>query len=67
MEVSFMHGRGELNLQYIGLAVKRYMELELLFGRLGIDLGQAKDAARDLDPSRLPTPAPGDVQQGLLG
>lgn len=43
------------------------MELELLFGRLGIDLGQAKDAARDLDFSRLPTPAPGDVQQGLLG
>lgn len=57
----------ELNLEYIGLAVKRYLELELLFERLGIDLVKARDAARDLDPSRLPAPAPGDVQRGLLG
>jgi hypothetical protein len=59
--------KAELNLQYIGLAIKRYPELELLFGRLGIDLVKADDASRDLDPSRLPVPAPGDVQRGLLG
>ena len=56
-----------LNLQYIGLAMKRYPELELLFRRLEIDLTRAREAARDLDPSRLPAPAPGDVQRGLLG
>lgn len=56
-----------LNLEYIGLAMKRYPELEFLFGRPGIDLSRAKEAARDLDPSRLPAPPPGDVQRGLLG
>ncbi|PYI22900.1 hypothetical protein BO86DRAFT_212039 [Aspergillus japonicus CBS 114.51] len=59
--------QGGLNVQYIGLALKRYPELELLFGRIGVDLARAKDAARDLDPARLPAPAPGDVQRGLLG
>ncbi|PYH37231.1 uncharacterized protein BO87DRAFT_353721 [Aspergillus neoniger CBS 115656] len=56
-----------LNLQYIGLAIKRYPELELLFERLGVDLGITMEAVRDMDPSRLPAPAPGDVQRGLLG
>lgn len=59
--------KAELNLQYIGLAIKRYSELELLFGRLGIELVKAKDASRDLDPNRIPAPAAGDVQRGLLG
>jgi hypothetical protein len=64
----YIHERkGELNLQYIGLALKRYPELEHLFHRLEIDLARAKHAARHLDPSRLPAPAPGDVQEGLLG
>ncbi|KAE8356062.1 hypothetical protein BDV28DRAFT_7345 [Aspergillus coremiiformis] len=57
----------ELNPQYIGLAVKRYPELEHLFGRVGVDLNGAKDAARDLDPFKLLRPTPGDVQRGLLG
>lgn len=59
--------RGELSLQYIGLALKRYPELELLFGRLGVNITGAKHSVRDLSPSRLPAPAPGDVQRGLLG
>lgn len=59
--------QGELNPEYIGLAIKRYPELERLFGRFGVDLARAKDAASDLDPFRLPAPAPGDVQRGLLG
>lgn len=56
-----------LDLQFIGLAMKRYPELELLTERLGVDLGNAREAMRDIDPSRLPAPAPGDVQRGLLG
>lgn len=59
--------RGKLNVQYIGLAIKRYPELEFLFGRLGVDLDMASEAVRGLDPSRLPARAPGDVQRGLLG
>ena len=59
--------RAELNLQYVGLAMKRYPELELLFARLGIDITAAKNAAENLDPNNLPIPAPGDVQEGLLG
>lgn len=47
--------------------MKRYPELKLLFERLGVDLGNAREAVRDMDPSRLPAPAPGDVQRGLLG
>ncbi|RDW86945.1 uncharacterized protein DSM5745_03587 [Aspergillus mulundensis] len=58
--------RNELNPQYIGLALKRYPELELLFGRLGVDIARAKHSVRDLSPSRLPPPAQGDVQRGLL-
>ena len=57
----------ELSLEYIGLAIKRYPELERLFGRIQVDLTKAKDAAAHLDPSKLPAPAFGDVQRGLLG
>ncbi|KAJ4179365.1 hypothetical protein NW759_017300 [Fusarium solani] len=39
----------ELNVQYIGLALKRYPELERLFQQLGIDVEQAKHATKDLD------------------
>ncbi|KAH7248438.1 hypothetical protein B0J15DRAFT_400815 [Fusarium solani] len=46
----------ELNVQYIGLALKRYPELERLFQQLGIDL----------DLSKLPPPTAGDMQRGLL-
>lgn len=57
----------ELSLQYIGLAMKRYPELEMLFKRLNLDLAGAQNAAHNLDLSKLPAPAPGDVQHGLLG
>lgn len=57
----------ELNSQYVGLAMKRYPELETLFIRLGIDVAVAKNAASTLNPNNLPRPAPGDVQQGILG
>jgi hypothetical protein len=56
----------ELNLQYVGLALKRYPELEMLFTRIGIDISEAKNAAINLDPNNPPQPAPGDVQEGLL-
>jgi hypothetical protein len=59
--------RAELNSQYVGLAMKRYPELEPLFIRLGIDVAVAKDAALNLDPNNLPRPARGDVQLGILG
>lgn len=58
--------RIELNLQYIGLAMKRYPELELLFKRIDVDINGAKNAARNLDLNNLPRPAPGDVLVGLL-
>jgi hypothetical protein len=58
--------RQELNLQYVGLALKRYPELGLLLNRIGIDINVARNAAINLDPNNLPRPAPGDVQEGLL-
>jgi hypothetical protein len=57
----------ELNPKFVGLAMKRYPELETQFTRLGIDVMNAKKAAANLDPNKLPKPAPGDVQEGLLG
>jgi hypothetical protein len=58
--------RVELNLQYIGLAMKRYPELELRFKRIGADIDGAKKAAGSLGLNNLPRPAPGDVLLGLL-
>ncbi|KAJ5951081.1 uncharacterized protein N7479_009494 [Penicillium vulpinum] len=57
----------ELSLQYIGLAMKRYPELEMLFRSLDVDLAGAQNLTRHLELSKLPAPAPGDVQHGLLG
>lgn len=57
----------ELSMQYVGLAMKRYPVLERLFAEIGVDVARAKDAAKELDPDKLPAPAPGDVQKGLLG
>lgn len=56
----------ELRLDYIGLAMKRNAVLELLFKRLGVDTQAAKAAVVNFDPNKLPAPAPGDVQKGLL-
>ncbi|OAA61258.1 hypothetical protein SPI_05282 [Niveomyces insectorum RCEF 264] len=57
----------ELSLFYVGLAIKRYVELELLFQQLGVDLSEAKRITGHLDLKNLPPPALGDVQRGLLG
>lgn len=59
--------RDELSLVYIGLALKRFPELEHLFRRIGIDIATATDLAKDLDPENLPPTSTGDVQKGLLG
>ncbi|KAG6011312.1 hypothetical protein E4U43_008399 [Claviceps pusilla] len=56
----------ELNLESVGLSLKRYPELHLLYQRLGVDIEKAEQAAKDLDPENLPVIAPGDVQRGLL-
>ncbi|KAJ2973889.1 hypothetical protein NQ176_g6348 [Zarea fungicola] len=55
-----------LSLTYVGLAIKRYPELERLFERLGVDVLQAKEVTKNVDLGNLPRPAPGDVQRGLL-
>ncbi|KAG6039843.1 hypothetical protein E4U41_002021 [Claviceps citrina] len=57
----------ELNPVYIGLCLRRYPELHRLFERLGVDVEKAKQAAEGINPDPLATPAPGEVQSGLLG
>lgn len=58
--------RGELSLLYIGLALKRYPELELLFQRLVVDIQEAKRAAEGTDINQLPAMPTGGVQRRLL-
>jgi len=57
----------ELNPLFVGLAMRRYAILERLFEDLGVDVEKAKEAAKDIDLDKLPRPAPGDVQTGILG
>ena len=57
----------ELDLQTMGLAMKRYLALELLFRRLGVDVEAAKRAAEHLDPEKITSMPLGEVQRGLLG
>ncbi|UNI24653.1 hypothetical protein JDV02_010385 [Purpureocillium takamizusanense] len=57
----------ELNLEHVGLAMKRYPDLGRLFEGLGVDVQKAMGRAQHLDPHHLPRPASGDVQRGLLG
>lgn len=58
--------RAEYSLEYVGLALKRYSELEFLFTRVGVDVQGAKGLVANVDIDRLPRPAVGDVQRGLL-
>lgn len=58
--------RSEFNLETVGLAIKRYTELESLFVRIGVDIAVAKARAATLVLSTLPPPQKGDVQNGLL-
>ncbi|OBT83683.1 hypothetical protein VE02_07583 [Pseudogymnoascus sp. 03VT05] len=59
-------GREEFNLDYVGLAIKRYPELEMLFIRINVDVNAAKLRVAPLALNKLPPPARGDVQMGLL-
>ncbi|RAL15451.1 uncharacterized protein BO97DRAFT_440855 [Aspergillus homomorphus CBS 101889] len=56
----------ELNLDYVGLAIKRYPDLEELFEQLSVDVVQAKENMHDVELYELPLLGPGDVQRGLL-
>lgn len=56
----------ELDLEYVGLSLKRYPELWRLFERLGVNVERAQRETNSLDLEILPTPALGDVQRGLL-
>ncbi|KAK7544377.1 uncharacterized protein J3D65DRAFT_663627 [Phyllosticta citribraziliensis] len=55
--------RDKLDLRLVGLAVKRYPELGLAFGRLGVDVPRAQAAAKSVDLNKLPNPAPGGYTQ----
>ncbi|KAI1135555.1 hypothetical protein F5Y05DRAFT_416228 [Hypoxylon sp. FL0543] len=56
----------QLNLETIGLAIRRHVELELLFRRLGVDLSEAKQAAKYTSLSDEEAVPAGAVQSGLL-
>lgn len=57
----------EINIGYVGLALKRSPELEACFKRIGVDVEAAKKRVASVDLSKLPPPAKGDVLKGLLG
>lgn len=59
--------RDVVNLDYAGLAMKRYPELEFVFNRIGIDVQAAKARVAAVYLSGLPPPQNGDFQQGLHG
>ena len=61
---TLQQSRSEFNLETVGLAMKRYPELESLFVRIGVDITAAKARAATLVLSTLPQK--GDVQNGLL-
>ncbi|KAL2368937.1 hypothetical protein BDBG_06427 [Blastomyces gilchristii SLH14081] len=58
--------RGQLSLLYVGLALKRYPELQHCFTRIGVNIQAAIARAAAHDINHLPPPQPGDVQKGLL-
>ena len=57
----------ELNLEYVGLAIQRFLILERLFDEIGVDTARAKNVVAGMDLKNIPAPAPGDVHKGLLG
>lgn len=57
----------ELNLKYVGLAVRRYSILETMFQNLGIDVNHAKKLAGELKSEDSYPQGPGQVQYALLG
>ncbi|OAP54568.1 hypothetical protein AYL99_11016 [Fonsecaea erecta] len=59
--------RSEFNLDHVGLAIKRYPELELTFRTLDMDLVKVKERVASVELAQLPPPTRGDVQSGILG
>jgi len=59
--------RDEINIGYIGLALKRSPELESCFKRIGVDVEGTRKRVAGVDLSKLPAPAKGDVLKGILG
>jgi len=59
--------RGAFNLSHVGLAIKRYPELQMTFRNLGLDVEKARQLVASIELSQLPPPKRGDVQSGLLG
>jgi len=53
-------------LESVGLAIKPYLELELLFVCIKVNVNVAKAKAATFDFSKLPQLQRGDVQIGLL-
>lgn len=58
--------KNELSLESVGLAIKRYPELERMFKRLGIDVDTAKSMVSGASLNAVRSGV-GDVQKRLLG
>jgi hypothetical protein len=55
-----------LDLGYVGHAIKKFVELDRLFERIGINSEAALLASENLDLERVNPPGPFDVQLQLL-
>ena len=56
----------ELNLECIGMVLKRYPELEFIFARIGVNTAAANAMASNVDLTDSMSPGIGDVQRYLL-
>ena len=57
----------EIDIGYVGLALKQPPELEACFQRIGVDVETAKKRTASVDLSKLAPQAKGEVLKGLLG
>ena len=55
--------RSQFDLLHIGLALRRYPELQFCFTRIGVDVKVAEARAASYDMLHPPPPQPGDVQK----
>ncbi|KAF1951784.1 hypothetical protein CC80DRAFT_193786 [Byssothecium circinans] len=58
---------GEVNLNYVGLAIKRYSVLERTFQELGVDVERAKGLAKNINEEEPYPRGIGQIQYALLG
>jgi len=57
----------EYDRRFIGMAMRRYSQLEQAFVRLGVDVEACKTVTRDFDPDgKMPPPQLNQVQNGLM-